>query len=235
MNILIMVLSFNESPYKELMQAQQQSWGSVHVPDVDTIYYYGGANKDWYQWVVTPKHPENNSIELQVISTDRYYYMADKFKASLEWLKTNNKNYDIIFRTNSSSYVNKQKLKEFATTLPKEKLYAGWTFHDSNSEDKGKCVSGAGIWLSRDTAEILRNEIDPNFEQEEDVYCGRILRERGIVPIDEKSRIDYTGGLPQQLVIASAEPYHIRFKTGDRLQDAANMKIIHEKIIGGAK
>lgn len=227
MKILIMVLSYNESPYKELMQAQQETWDSIEVEGVRTVYYYGGHEAmpdEKILAVVLGK----TTTELICGCTDSYYYMSQKFQIALEFVK--DWDYDIIFRTNSSSYVNKQRLKEFAETLPKEKLYAGWTVHDSNSEDKGMCVSGAGIWLSRDTAEILRNEIDPNFEQEEDVYCGRILRKHGIIAIDEQSRYDY----PQNNLFDSMTErlrtlYHIRFKTTNRIQDANNMRFIHQK------
>lgn len=229
MKILILVLSYNEPPYRELMQAQQATWDAVEVEGVRTVYYHGGElidmNKRLPYYDTIYDCPNKSSTQIGFQCTDEYYYMAAKFKKALEYVA--DFDYDIIFRTNSSSYVNKQRLKEFAATLPTEKLYAGWTFPDSNSEDKGMCVSGAGIFLSRDTAEILRDEIDPQFEMEEDVYCGRILRKHGIVPIDDRSRVDY----PQQQWKDLKKPYHIRFKTEDRIKDAENMKLVHQKIL----
>lgn len=223
--ILIMVLSYDESPYKELMQAQQASWDSVEVEGIDTIYYHGSlAAGDKVTCSVLIK----NAIwsrEVQFKCTDAYYLMSKKLKKCLEYVK--DWDYDYIFRTNSSSYICKQKLKEFAETLPKEKLYAGWTFTDSE-DFGGKCASGAGFWLSRDTAEILRNEIDPDFEMEEDVYCGRILRKHGIVAIDDRSRFDVgpvVSGVP-------TDRYHYRFKNKNRLMDAENMKVLHKLIHG---
>lgn len=231
-----MVLSFNESPYKELMQAQQSSWDSIEVEGVRTVYYYGGRkidpNEKLPHYTMIHHGANKSTISLEFECTDEYYLMAGKFSKCLEdvfnppdILKEFN-DFDIIFRTNSSSYVNKQKLKEFAASLPKEKLYAGWTFEDSN-DFGGACVSGAGIWLSRDTAEILRNEIDPAFEMEEDVYIGRILRKQGIVAIDDKSRVDVTGSTWYVL----GETYHYRFKTRNRIEDADNMKLVHQKIM----
>jgi hypothetical protein len=224
MKILVLVLSFNESPYKELMQAQQQSWDSIEVEGVRTVYYHGGLPSDNKLHYVEDACGQS-SIRLQLFCTDAYYLMAAKFKMCLDYVK--DWDYDIIFRTNSSSYVNKQRLKEFAATLPKEKLYAGWKLIGEGWNS----VSGAGIFISKDVAEILRKEIDPGFEREEDILIGQILAEhKDIEIVDDKSRIDYTGGLQQQLVIASAQPYHIRFKTNDRLKDAANMKVIHKLI-----
>lgn len=222
MKILILVLTYNEHPYDELLKAQKETWDSIEEPDISTIYYTGGLNQYGATWI--PRQQANKSILLETSGSDKYYYMASKFKVALEFAK--DLDYDFIFRTNSSSYVNKQRLKDFVETLPKEKLYAGWTFVDSE-DFGGLCVSGAGIFLSRDTAEILREHIDPNFEQEEDVYCGRILRKHGIVAIDDKSRVDVS-------IVNYETPtgaYHYRFKTNDRLKDANNMKELHKRII----
>lgn len=229
MKILIMVLSFNEPPYSELMMAQQETFDSINVDGVRTIYYHGGYDKEnilkegWVGWEDIGSSWERFAFKC----TDAYYFMAGKFKMALDFTK--GLDYDFIFRTNSSSYVNKKRLKQFAATLPTEKLYAGKTLVDLN-DFSGLAVSGAGIWLSRDTADILRNEIDPAFEMEEDIVIGRILRKHGITAIEDNSRIDYTGGVQQQLVIAGAQPYHIRFKTSDRLQDAENMRLVHKMI-----
>lgn len=225
--ILILVLSYNVEPFSSLMKTQQASWDSVEVEGVETMYYHGGfdpknimtehysemvsGGSSWSQWAFK--------------CTDKYYFMAAKFKKALEWIKDDE--YDYIFRTNSSSYVNKKALLEFAKTLPTEKLYAGW---EIKGNEGFNIVSGAGFFLSRDTAKILMENIDPVFEKEEDYYCAKILHEHGIEIIDDKSRYDYTGGVLQQLSIKTLQPYHIRFKTDSREQDIENMKIIHKLI-----
>lgn len=228
MKILIMVLTFNEPPYAELKRSQQATWDSIQEGGVETIYYAGGfdgynelPHRDFMSYQEPPKPW---STEVRFRCTDSYYYMAEKFQKALEYVK--DYDYDIIFRTNSSSYVNKKRLKEFAATLPKEKLYAGWTMVDSEDHG-GLVVSGAGIFMSHDTAEILRENIDPKFEQEEDIYCGRILRKHGITASDDKSRYD----VPTQFENIPLDRYHYRFKTGDRLWDAKNMRLVHQKII----
>lgn len=227
MRILIMVLSYNTPPYDELMRAQQETWGAVGEYDVKTLYYYGGPKESIHHKVVQENH-KTVSHEIQFPCADSYYYMAEKFKMALDYVK--DWDYEIIFRTNSSSYVNKRQLQRFAATFPKEKLYAGWTIVDSEDHG-GLAVSGAGIFLSRDTAEILRENIDPTFEMEEDIYCGRILRKHGITAIDDRGRFDFVGGLQNWLVISATHPYHIRFKTDNRIEDANNMRKVHEHIM----
>lgn len=224
MKILILVLSYNKPPFDELMRTQQETWDSIPETNVNTLYYYGGYENFIVNKIIR-QHHKSTSYELQVSFKDDYYYMAGKMLHALNYIR--GWDYDLIFRTNSSSYISKKKLVEFAATLPTEKLYAGWATHDSNSEDKGDTISGAGVWLSRDTAEILKNNIDPEFEMEEDVYCSRILRSHGIVPVDDKSRIDYPADTRDL-----SEAYHIRFKCGGpREEDIQNMRIVHNKII----
>jgi len=214
--ILVLVLSYTVEPYRSLLMAQRETWDSEDA-DVKTAYYHGGDIEFNYSDARWPWRQR-----LAFACSDEYYVMAGKFKHAINavW----NDDWDMIFRTNSSSYVNKKRLVEFARDLPKEKLYAGWTMTDSN-DDGGLCVSGAGIFMSRDCADILRSEIDGEKEIEEDVYIGRILRSHGITAIDDQSRIDYPTH-PQTWHLA----YHVRFKTEDRLRDAENMRRFHKQI-----
>lgn len=209
MKILILVLSYNNGPFAQLMKTQRRTWDSVEVDGVDTVFYYGGG-KGWV-----------NEKEFSGMGNDSYYYMHDKLLDCLKNIDLSK--YTFIFRTNSSSYINKNKLIEFSKTFPKEKLYCGWTVVDSEDHG-GLAVSGAGIWLSIDTAEILRNEIDKDFEMEEDIYCSRILRKHGITAIDDKSRFD----IPMHFGVVPHDRYHYRFKTTEnRLADIGNMKKLH--------
>lgn len=225
MKILILVLSYNSPPFDVLMRTQQESWDSVKEEGIRTVYYHGGLPKQGdLKFSLRHSNPYSSWERVEFDITDEYYYMAGKFREALRY--TQDWEYDYIFRTNSSSYVNKKELVEFAKTLPTEKLYAGWTFVDSEDHG-GLCVSGAGIFLSPDTAKILLDNIDPNFEQEEDVYAGRILRKHGITAIDDKSRYDVESFHPY----IPTNLYHYRCKTGNRLIDAHNMVMLHKKII----
>lgn len=206
------------------MRSQQASWDSIEVEGVQTIYYYGGNKTDKDIPTTTICSLSKHSMTACFNCTDSYFFMSEKFQRVLELVK--DWDYQYIFRTNSSSYCHKQRLKNFAQTLPTEKLYAGWTTVDSE-DFGGLVVSGAGIFLSRDTAEILRQQIDPSVEREEDVEVGRILRRNGIVAIDDKSRFD-VGEFVE--AYPPTDRYHYRLKNGDRYLDAQNFYRLHEKI-----
>ena len=145
MNVLIMVLSTKKPPYDEIEKAQIETWDSVKVDGVTTYYYYG----------------------------EDYNMMHHAFKKALNsvWRKK----WDVIFRTNSSTYVRKDKIKEWVEMVqPTKRLYAGFAIDNM--------VSGTGILLTRDSAKILRDELDEYPNPSEDTLIGTILSRHGILP-----------------------------------------------------
>ena len=216
MRILILVLSYTEHPYNGMMQAQQETWDSVKVEGIKTAFYHGNP--------ILPKgnmyySPTNG--EMQFNCSDAYYEMHWKFKLALDAIKLLEfGEYDFIFRTNSSSYINKERLLKHAETLPKERCYSGWSLGEKEA------VSGAGIWLSPDMVDILREELPPGENIEEDILIGRILHGKyGIEIQDDKSRYDIT-----DVAEVPLDRYHYRLKTSDRLQDIRNMYQVHQRI-----
>lgn len=216
-----MVLSYRVGVYEELMRAQLNTWDSVQHEGVSVWYYYGVEGDDG------PLLQRDGSYFLCTNETDEYYFMASKFRAALGVVLSHGE-FDLIFRTNSSSYVNKKNLVEYARkNLGTSGVYSGWRLDGTSGPDS---VSGAGIFMSRDAAETLYREIDPAKEIEEDVYIGDILHRHGFAIRDDRSRVDY----PQQLHKDPRAAYHIRFKTSDRLCDCENMKLVHKQILLGA-
>lgn len=224
MKLLILVLSYNVEPYAQLMETQKETWASNG--DIPTFFYYGNGGTSKPKLVYKGSAGKTTFLDIQLDFHDEYYEMHWKFKLALDRLSKSGYKWDLMFRTNSSSYVNKLHLQHFAdTNLPLEKCYAGYTVKDTN-DDGGDCVSGAGIFLSKDCCEILRQKLPEGPACEEDVLIGRILRKEGITAIDDRSRIDY----PQEIGKDITSTYHIRFKTGDRVLDASNMKRVHKMI-----
>jgi len=166
MKVLIMVLSCMKHPYDKMYQAQLETWDSVKVDNVETVYYWG----------------------------EEYKLMHVPFKKSLSevW----DKDWDVIFRTNSSSYVDKQLLYDYIKDKPKENLWIG---------NQDAYCSGAGFFISRDLAEVLKNDLHERRYFAEDVLIYETLKSRGfeIKPGQRK-----TYGLDNDL----NSTYHIRCK-----------------------
>lgn len=204
MRLLILVLSYTEYPFNHFMLTQNATWDSTKHSDIDVIYYHGGKR-------ILPNK------ELVVGCTDAYEMMHWKFKLALDAIDYNK--YDLIFRTNSCSYIVKSRILEVAKQLPLQSCYAGW--------QNGTYISGAGVFFSPDVLDILKAELTPIPHGAEDVLIGQMLAGR-VRMIDDKSRTDadYDG-------FHSYEGYHFRAKTSndngnDRMRDVGSLLRLHE-------
>lgn len=200
MKLLILVLSYTEWPFDEFMKVQQSTWDAARHPNIDVVYYHGGK-------------PASDR-ELQVNCSDAYEMMHWKFKLALDAIDYHK--YDMVFRTNSCSYIIKDRILQIAGIMPSTDCYAG--YHN------GTYISGAGIFFTPDVLDILRNELTDTPHGAEDVLIGSILAGK-VNMIAENSRID--AGVEG---VARFNSYHFRFKTdndGNRRRDIDNMKKLH--------
>lgn len=172
MKVLIMVLSGADPLYRKLMLGQQQTWDSINVKGVETIYYYGGAAKTYHNFGCT---------EIVCACPDIYNMMHWKFKMALDHIWE--LDFDFIFRTNSSTYVRKEKIYEFLKDKPKEKYYAG--------VDGGGYASGTGAILSRDCAKIIKDQFIDEPSPSEDSLMGVYLQRNGIFVQEGPKRLNY--------------------------------------------
>lgn len=208
MKVLILILSLNRPPFSDFMRVQQETWDAEQHPDIDVRYYYGSDNGIGTYYY--------NGKELRVVCSDAYEMMHYKFKLACEQLPY--RDYDFIFRTNSCSYIVKDRLLELCKTLPKTNCYAGY--------DNGKYVSGAGIFFTPDVLDKLLPKITNEPHGAEDVLIGSLLN---MPIIAENSRVD-----ADCEGVHSFDGYHFRFKTSnaekDRYRDIDNMIKLHREL-----
>jgi len=113
LKILIMVLSCRSHPFDKLMSVQKETWDSINVEGVETVFYRGGNALIW------------NGNVLEVPCDDGYDWMHWKMKLSIDEIW--DKDWDVIFRTNASSYVDKKRLLFSSRCLPTIGVYHGIT------------------------------------------------------------------------------------------------------------
>lgn len=189
MKVLIMVLSCMKPPYDRLYKTQLETFESIKVDNVETYFYFA----------------------------DEYELMHVSFRNAL--IDVWEKDWDIIFRTNSSSYINKRKLKDFL----ENKSGTIW-IGDENGYN-----SGAGFMISRDLAKILMCEIKDDKYPYEDLLIHKILESKGYL-CQKGYRCIYDHSSKY-----FSDTYHIRVKSDfydiDRQMDIDAMKYIHNKLI----
>lgn len=171
--ILIMVLSSTKEPYNKLMRAQKDTWDSIDCNNVKTIYYYSEHTPDGVS--------SADRRDLPVDCSDDYNMMHWKFKKALDivWID----DWDYIFKTNSSSYINKELLYEKILTLPAWGVYCGI--------DGGGFASGSGAIISRDVAVHLKHDLTSDIHGAEDVCIGQILEKNGVKVTKGAERYDF--------------------------------------------
>ncbi len=203
MIVLILVQASDIPPYDMLRRGQKETWDSEQIEGVETVYY------------LTGKETELKGSNLYVKCEDGYPLLHWKFKLAVDFLW--DYDWDVMFRTNASSYVDKKLLLEKAKTLPTERLYCG-------VEGPG-FASGCGFFISRDCLDIVRGQLTEDPSPYEDAIIGSVLSKNGIRVRKGAERHDIKHGnwdLPNT--------YHYRCKsdTSDRNKDLIAFKKIYE-------
>jgi len=192
MKIAIVVLShFDNDVYSELFKIQNETWNSIDVEDVDTFFLIGNCDE--------------NKIDGNVIKTTapESIHCGEKVVESFKLL--NNIDYDFIFRTNSSSYVDKIRLKKFIETNCDEDTYCGLT------EDgiEGLYVSGCGYIISKKNLNLICiNENLWNYKYLwDDMSLGYLMKKLNI-PI----KLGFRQDIVSDLDYIDLNQYHYRLK-----------------------
>lgn len=168
MKVLILVQSIEIKEYPELIKKQKETWDSIEVPDMKTIFYY--------------QDPEKDALigqDMYIKSNTSMYFMFNTFiealKRSLQF------EWDFVFRTDNSTYVYKPLLKEILDEIEPKAYYAGssYTGKVSKKISRFSFKWGEGIVLSRDLVEFLVNvygNIIPSiYFGADDVQLGKAL------------------------------------------------------------
>jgi len=212
MSVLILVLSLDDQNfYTNLYKKQKETWDSEIVNGVKTMYYFGNF--------------QDNFINKGNIYTDikeGLAFCGYKTLKAFDLIK--DLEFDYIFRTNSSSYIDKKLLLEFIKSKPKQNFYSGviGNYHGL------PFASGSGYFLSKDLLKyILENKNEWNHEVIDDVSMGMMMFKKNI-KIYPGKRFDLTDESHQNLLNIDPYHYHYRCKMqSDRLIDIKNMEKIH--------
>lgn len=177
MKVLILVQSFEgdstfyakgDLSYEHLQKAQEETWDSVSNPNTKTIYYFPSLTKSGL---------EGNKLYIQ--HNLEYHYMFIHFmKALVQCMKYE---WDYVFKTDNSSYVNKDELVRVLQSKPKTSYYGGHPYDGPNINDIKDFMWGEGVALSRDVAQKLIDiyAMDPNIRfGPEDLIMGLLLKDR---------------------------------------------------------
>lgn len=219
MKIIILILSSENKPYDMLEKVIRETWAREYPDNVEIYYYYGG---------------DRNYIDGDKIysnSEENIYNIGRKTINAFEFLS--NKDYDYIFRTNSSSYVNIEYLLEYIKDKPNNMFYHGVIGH--YEPENFNFVSGSGYIISRDLIDLVienKDKWDHSFPNADDVSIAKLLNSFGVVATSGV-RIDlgsYRSGYSIEHLTKQEfdNNYHFRCKCDDRNDDILIMEKLYD-------
>jgi len=138
--------------------------GDANLDDKE-LDYIGGGSKEY----------------LYVNASNDYKNIAFKTLLALEEI-FNEFEFDYIFRTNTSSFINLKKLEAYINENQNNLDYSGVVL---DTKQQIKIASGAGYFISRKNIELIINNKDKfDINLPDDVAVAKLLKENNILPIN---------------------------------------------------
>jgi hypothetical protein len=138
-----------------------------------------------------------------------------------------NFDFDYIYRTNVSSYIDLSKLNEFVKNKPREGYYAGAVGNHQGIS----FASGCGYFLSRDVVnKVLENRKLWDHNLIDDVSLGKLLTKNLSIGVQEIGRMDLdTANFnPLEIEKKSQTIFHYRCKALNADLSIQIMKSLHK-------
>jgi hypothetical protein len=146
----------------------------------------------------------------------------EAFEASI-----NNFDFDYIYRTNVSSYIDLIKLTEFVNNKPRKGYYGGAV----GTHQGISFASGCGYFLSRDVVnKVLENRKLWDHNLIDDVSLGKLLTKELNIEVQEIGRLDLESAnfSPFEIKDKSKAVFHYRCKAASPDLSIQIMKSLHE-------
>jgi hypothetical protein len=208
---LVLVLATHARPYPRLVKTIKRTWASVPAPGVEILFYYGGRSL------------KADGPDLQLPVPDDLPNVGRKTIAAFEHVLAS-RDFDLIFRTNCSSYVDLPNLQEFVRARrPDRGFYCGTV----EGHEQIPFASGSGYFLSRDLMElVVREKKSWNHALLDDVALGELLHDHGVEPVPAPRR-DYRS--PGEVRDVDTSQFHFRCRTDSwrRIDDDRIMLALH--------
>lgn len=149
--------------------------------------------------------PENNNQYLVIDTDDKYSNLAKKTLMAFESVY-NNFDFDFIFRTNTSSFIDFNKLESYINNNLESLSFSGRLV---DTVEGLTIASGAGFFISKKNVElILKNKSTFDTTLPDDVAVAKILLSNNIKP-QNLDRLDLKA-VPKPKYIYENNSFHYR-------------------------
>jgi hypothetical protein len=211
MRVLVLVLATRAWPYPILIRTIKRTWASVDADEISTVFYYGGK-------------------QLESRPRDLYLPVEDALPAGRKTIACfahvlGSRDFDVVFRTNCSSYVDPPNLGEFARRHARaEHFYCG---HIGMSGEL-PFASGSGYFLSKDLVRLVVDRQDEwDHTLPDDVALAELLRRHGVDP-EPAPRVEYRSSRDVGNVDVSQFLFRCKTASPWRMGDVRVMIKVHQ-------
>jgi hypothetical protein len=212
--ILVLVLAARPWPYPILIRTIERTWASVDVDGISTLSYFGGNRL------------EESGRRLYLPVTDALP-AGRKTIACFEHVLANH-DFELVFRTNASSYVDLPNLHAFAAEHARS---SGFYCGRRAMYGELPFASGAGFFLSKDLVRLAverQHELDHSLP--DDISLALLLHGAGVEVVDAP-RVTYESARDVDEIDTSQ--FLFRCKTGSpwRIGDIRLMLTLHQAFV----
>lgn len=163
--VLILAIGCSLDPWAKMAVTSKQTWDSVEVDGVETIFYFGQPVK------------QNTDKEIYFDVKEAYSTMGYKLLLALDWA-LKNKEFDYIARVNGSCYVDKKELIKHVQTLQDAHLFAGAIVPKGEQYQYPWIWGGGQLLISKNIVErIIENKNKFNHKLIEDVALSKLIHD----------------------------------------------------------
>ena len=172
MKIVYLVLASNNQIHQRDAEYQQLTWAKNKNSNSSVIWLRGG--NEYKFW--------NDTLEVPLQET--YVNILEKTVLGIRWL-TENMEFDYLVRTNVSTYFNQPAVEKVLSRLEPGQKHAGGYFEFAKNAYPGslpdnRFISGTGIFLSKQTCELLSHMPTDNYTNiPDDVAITNFLSSNG--------------------------------------------------------
>ncbi|ALV43104.1 hypothetical protein AU252_19690 [Pseudarthrobacter sulfonivorans] len=249
--VLVLVLAMDAQPWRMIEdKGQRETWAAEPRADVPAFWLYGrtGMSSTMARYAQRAVQRFAPAAAFRAYSRLVGTWLAsrpvrlagDRLVTGVPetYLNTNAKNmsglrhllatldFDYVFRTNTSSYVNLSMLEDYVQALPDTGFYGGFV----GERDGTKFASGTCTLMSRDLVEYAVNDQAWEFGLIDDVAMGRSMA-RASVEVQPLNRLDVL--TPEDLnALTSGDlegAFIVRCKSsGGREHDIEAMHRVHQ-------
>ncbi len=217
MRILVLILASDGAPEYIEFQTIWESYMKSN-PSVDCYFYKGDPTLEKDVLL------KGNTLFINIEDTLETVY--EKTLRAFLYFEPRMDQYDFVYRTNLSSFVDFPKYLQFCERLPKSDCCAAVT-----GDPEGiPFPSGSGFTMSVNLVRRLLEERPPKVVQD-DVTIGTALHNWGI-QIHNTNRSDCTSpGGPFTVLVPNEDVFHYRVKSHDRTSDAHVLRDLVKRMV----